>query len=183
MTWRTYLFHFEGRINRAKMWLFYLFGPSLWLLAVAAIWKVAHLLGTPDPLSELRAEGKIGLAGIALLTFTGASFAALAYVFSAIAAKRLHDRNRSAWWLASAVALIVALTWLSTSAHRLFPSLQAGSLYVTYMSVGFRFMADALGLLILVELFLLPGTVDENKYGSAPLQWKSRAIDRAPGAA
>jgi uncharacterized membrane protein YhaH (DUF805 family) len=107
----SYLFSFEGRINRAKIWLFILvsIGWEIVIGLVAAFglrWTnyfhnvrtfaatrppVGHApIPWPDPLSG---TGYVA-AGIILLLL-------LLYVIAylAIYTKRLHDRDKSAWWL------------------------------------------------------------------------------------
>jgi uncharacterized membrane protein YhaH (DUF805 family) len=76
------LFGFTGRINRAKFWLGLLIG---YLSAFAGIFIAAAL----DP------------GGAALLLFAIPGF----WMIFAVHTKRLHDMDRSAWWLI-AVCLI-----------------------------------------------------------------------------
>ena len=79
MDWRSLLFSFRGRINRAKYWL------ALLVFLVA------------DIVLEL-----VGWASRNGVTFQVLSFVVNLAVFIATIAvciKRLHDRDRSGWWL------------------------------------------------------------------------------------
>jgi uncharacterized membrane protein YhaH (DUF805 family) len=79
MDWRSLLFSFRGRINRAKYWL------ALLVFLVADI--VVELVGWAS------GDG---------VTFQVLSFVVNLAVFIATIAvciKRLHDRDRSGWWL------------------------------------------------------------------------------------
>ena len=83
MDWRWLLFSFHGRINRAKYWLsvlIYLIAGVL-LVVIAA---VLHFAIGVNAILQI-------LAGIVDIVFVVSSLA--------VATKRLHDRDRSAWWL------------------------------------------------------------------------------------
>ena len=81
--WIKLLFDFGGRINRAKYWqtvVIYLVGLLvLYILALV----VAAVIGIPE------------LATLLVLL----AFIAVVISSTAVGIKRLHDRNRSGWWL------------------------------------------------------------------------------------
>ena len=104
MDWTWYLFRFDRRINRAKFWLAGLiivcsmivlaaivvaFGARRFGFSVDDIFKIVD----PDTYRTLsRADLPLILAkviGTPLFT----------WVFAATAIKRLHDRDKSAWWV------------------------------------------------------------------------------------
>jgi len=79
MSWGHYLFGFSGRLNRAKYWLWIL----IYFVAIAVVSAVIYAINSPT------AGSIVPLA-----------FSIVALISSlAVMAKRLHDRDKSAWWL------------------------------------------------------------------------------------
>jgi uncharacterized membrane protein YhaH (DUF805 family) len=79
MNWGHYLFGFSGRLNRAKYWLWVL----LYLIVTIIVTAIIYFINSP------LAGGIVQLA-----------FSIVALVSSlAVMTRRLHDRNKSAWWL------------------------------------------------------------------------------------
>src|ERR1700731_1582922 len=79
MDWRSLLFSFRGRINRAKYWL-----PVLVFLIVdIPLGLVGWVLSNGEAFQILSSVVNLGvfISGIA------------------VCIKRLHDRDRSGWWL------------------------------------------------------------------------------------
>jgi uncharacterized membrane protein YhaH (DUF805 family) len=150
MDWTTLLFSFTGRINRGKYWLAVLIYMVVWTVffAVIVIW-----LGglNPDNLMSFAGKGLlIWLVGLILLiagTWSGL----------AVGVKRLHDRDKSGWW--------ILLFWLG-------PSI-LGSWQTTAPDLGGGFIlalaATAIGIWAFVELGCLRGTPGPNQYGPDPL--------------
>ena len=126
-------FNFRGRINRAKWWLFMVVAVTVQVIAVMAM-------------SEMR-QGPIGL--ITFLYFL--IFAASVPVH----VKRLHDRNRSGWWLLAYYGFLA----VAVVARDLGPDpvvAQAAFL--------------AILVWIVIDLGCLRGTRGPNRYGADPLQ-------------
>jgi len=127
------LYNFDGRIARSGYWLSWL----LWIIAGAVLFFVSLLLAWLPY-----------LVVVVWLIFL------LLYLNSAIAVgrKRLHDRDKSGWWLlllyfGPALCHIAAQIW---------------DLFVID-STSFVLTAWAI-----VELGVLPGTVGPNRYGPDP---------------
>ena len=135
---------FQGRANRQRFWL-----------TTLAIWA-ATFVGT------LLCMALIGLApllGVLFLpVFLAAFVAALAN-----GARRLHDRNKSAWWLLLFVGVPLVLS-LPADAARMSsdPAAQGGAALLALLGLPFSIWA-------LVELGFLKGTSGPNKYGDDPL--------------
>lgn len=92
MDWSQLLFSFEGRVGRAPWWYFVLASTLLFgvLVAFASASLYGGLVaGAPD------AAPGTGIAGILLPLAT----LALLWPSLAIAAKRWHDVDKSAWWI------------------------------------------------------------------------------------
>ena len=113
MDFLWYLFSsFDGRINRAKFWLAALiilcWMIFLAILTVAATVSLGHaapmtinfdiddIFGILDPAS-FRALSSTNPAALVLHVLGTPLFV---WVYLATAAKRLHDRDRSGWWMA-----------------------------------------------------------------------------------
>jgi uncharacterized membrane protein YhaH (DUF805 family) len=109
MDWVWFLFSFEGRINRAK---FFLAGLVIfyWMIFLIFLFACASaLLGGPssfhvgvDEISALfdpttwRALTRASLATVLVHAIGTPLFL---WVFLAASVKRLHDRDKSGWWM------------------------------------------------------------------------------------
>ena len=98
MDWNWFLFSFEGRINRAKLWLaaFIWFATifsfmTIFLFAVAGILSAAG--NDFHSVSTRTMHPAFYLLGLPLLVIG-------VWVFAATSVKRLHDRDKSGWWIA-----------------------------------------------------------------------------------
>jgi len=100
---QSLLFSFQGRINRAKFWLVHV---AMWVV-VAIVFGV--ILGSAamssDPQAALQSVGAVG--GIILLVV----YILALWIGLAIAAKRWHDRNKSAWWILIVFVPVVGGLW------------------------------------------------------------------------
>jgi uncharacterized membrane protein YhaH (DUF805 family) len=178
----SYLFSFRGRINRAKLWLFFLvvIAWEILLLAIAAVgfdWtgffeslNTAAANGTPQMPIDFgslawprlnSARAMISLGVIALLVF------AYLWAHLAVYTKRLHDRNKSAWWLVPYMLVPILLhTYTRVSGHSFFAPMQGHS---TPSGIVAYAVATLIGLWVFVELFFFRGTAGENRFGPDPL--------------
>jgi uncharacterized membrane protein YhaH (DUF805 family) len=172
-----YFFSFEGRINRAKLWLFLLIS-IFWSFLILAV--VVHGFDWSATLKSLKGAFDVGWETVDFseiawppLNTVGAmqSIAALVllhvvliWASLALYAKRLHDRNKSAWWLllywfVPCVLSDFALWTMFTDWTGVMPL--AGS------------VASDISLLIsfwvFLELYCFGGTVGPNRFGNDPL--------------
>jgi uncharacterized membrane protein YhaH (DUF805 family) len=155
MDWRSFFFSFffsfRGRINRAKYWL-----------AVLVFVVVGIVLG---------------LVGWAL--GNGVAFQILSFVVNlavliagvAVCIKRLHDRDRSAWWLlpfyvGPGVFILIggAIMWASADAVGM--AAQWSYLLLRLCLLG----GFALAIWGLVEFGCRRGTAGYNRFGPDPLK-------------
>jgi uncharacterized membrane protein YhaH (DUF805 family) len=88
---QSLLFSFQGRINRAKFWLVHVVMWVVVLVVFGAILGSAAV--SSDPQAALQSVGVVG--GLILLVV----YILALWIGLAIAAKRWHDRNKSAWWI------------------------------------------------------------------------------------
>ena len=147
------LFSFQGRINRKPWWL-----ASLAVGAVAVVVIIAIVLAaggailSNDPFAAVGALG--GLIAVVIILFVP-----LIWIGLALSAKRLHDRNKSTWWL---VLFYLVPSVLDGIGSRL----DAASLILSIA-------AFAISIWGLVELGFLRGTVGPNQYGPDPLEGRA----------
>ena len=187
MDWTTYLFGFNGRINRARYWLagLIIFCWMLFLMLLLIL-PIGYFFGSPvnfsfsignlfvifDPAS-LREKSRSEIAVIIVNFFTMPLFL---WVSLATSVKRLHDRDRSGWWL---VPFFVV------------PSLYGR--FEEYLPYSYWVLPLTLiGIVLLfwgfIELLFLRGTKRTNRYGPNPLlrpdtrpRWEqSREIEMVP---
>jgi uncharacterized membrane protein YhaH (DUF805 family) len=138
------LFGFQGRINRAKYWIAVLIYFIAWIVVGGLVWFLAF-----------------GLSYI-----LGAILFVLLLIVSivsgiAVGIKRLHDRDKSGWWL-----LVFYL------APAILDGIGRG---IDLLGVGFVFSIASFAITIwaFVELGCLRGTVGTNQYGPDPLQGRA----------
>jgi uncharacterized membrane protein YhaH (DUF805 family) len=164
MDW-NFFFGFEGRINRAKCWramLLNSFCLVMFMLIVPL--NLGSSFGNTDP--KWGAPLVIGL----LLGTLGPAIIISTWCFTAIAIKRLHDRDRSGWWMVVffiAPPLLDKLwDWLDHPSAAFFVSL----------------LGAVVSVWAFVEIFCLRGTRGPNRFGSDPLARGNIRIDRVSAA-
>jgi uncharacterized membrane protein YhaH (DUF805 family) len=176
--WTWYLFGFKGRINRAKYWLAGLVILSFMMIFVALVYAalminfVAHATGTPHGQGEV--SFGIGLDDILGLldpaTWRALSLAKLStflirtagtvlfvWIFLATPIKRLHDRDRSGWWMLVFFAVPGLFDHFSDLLPDSWLMMIPGAIMLVLMIWGF------------VELYFLSGTKWTNRFGPNPL--------------
>jgi uncharacterized membrane protein YhaH (DUF805 family) len=131
------LFSFHGRLNRLPYWLTSIAILVLTIVLVAVLFTVMDL-------------------GVRLFVILGVLYIPLLWIAFALGAKRLHDRDKSAWWLLVFYVLPSILSNLADS---------ASGVGILLLLAG-----AALSIWALVELGCLRGTVGPNRFGPDPLE-------------
>ena len=109
MDWTWYLFRFDGRINRAKLWLAMLVLLGL-MMSVGLVIVAIHSLfggatsfhfGATDlfKLVDPDAYRSLTWADLPRLLIKLFGTSLLMWVYFATSIKRLHDRDKSGWWM------------------------------------------------------------------------------------
>src|SRR3954452_21897069 len=146
MDWTTLLFSFTGRINRGKYWLAALIYVAGWttFIAVSLVW-----------LGGLDIDNLLSFAGAALLIWLIGFILLILGAWSglAIGVKRLHDRDKSGWW--------VLVFWLGPSYRSVSPAAPPDLVASLTLSLAARVLA----IWAFVELGCLRGTPGTNQYG------------------
>ncbi len=156
-----FLFGLSGRLSRASFCLYAAIAFGLLLVMIGALYLYELCAGnyenggpTPWPSTPL------GIAGAALW------FLALSLILVcglAVGAKRLHDRNKTAWWLVVFVVLPNALSSFAEIVRVKFPE-DFAVLPLLLNGVALAILGWAF-----VELACLRGTPGPNRFGSDPL--------------
>jgi len=158
---RNLLLGLKKRINRAPYWIVtigaYVIGFGLLILAAAG--NYASLVDG-DPATIETGHLAI-LVTIIALTFLGLIL--FLYVQITIMAKRLHDRNKSAWW--------VLFYFAALSLPRLFPDagMPDAGRGMTASGTAADMVAIVVWLWFFVELGFFKGTQGPNRFGPDPL--------------
>jgi len=128
------LFSFQGRINRAKYWIAVVVYGSL-LIAIFGLGFYFHFSAW-FIVAALLLILAMGISGIA------------------VGIKRLHDRDKTGWWLLLFYLLPPVFDGLSRSIG---------------FALAFHVASAAVSLWMLVEFGFLAGTSGPNQYGADPL--------------
>lgn len=153
---------FKGRASRAEYWGFFLFQSVL-----------GGLFGAVMVLSLT--QGENGAAGF-LISAALMAVTALAFVvpYWAVSVRRLHDTDRSAWWLLLQTPSVLApLSFVGAILGAVSgggePSQAAAGAVLAMAGGGILMMVlGGIGSGILMLLMWLPGTEGENRFGSDP---------------
>lgn len=163
-------FSFQGRIGRKTFWLGYVL-PLFLAGIVATVLDSAMGFGMYAGMDASPMD-RSALTPISSLVSLLSIWPSLAGTI-----KRLHDRDRSGWWiggfyLVSAAFGVVAGTIAATQPHDM------AGIIVVLMGGGVLLLGYAIWLL--VELGFLRGTLGQNRYGPDPLlggappQWQQQ---------
>jgi uncharacterized membrane protein YhaH (DUF805 family) len=165
MDWTWYLFSFEGRINRAKMWLAALVIACWMIFLGVLIVTVSSAFGGPasfevglsDIFRILDPATYRSLTGLAQAGAKAIALALFGWIYLATSIKRLHDRDRSGWWMVpfSAVPIYNEL---------------ADRFELSYAALPLGLAALVLNIWGFVEMYCLKGSRKTNRFGPNPLQ-------------
>jgi uncharacterized membrane protein YhaH (DUF805 family) len=136
-------FGFTGRINRAKYWLVVLVNVGLVMAAAVVAAVTGLMLLTPVWIA----------ASVLFLVLLVSGLAA--------AAKRLHDRDKSAWWILVFILLPSVISGIGQ---------QFGEAFVLVTGL----ISLAISIWAFVELGCLRGTRGPNRFGPDPLEAVTR---------
>jgi uncharacterized membrane protein YhaH (DUF805 family) len=165
MDW-DFFFGFAGRINRAKYWRVILLNfVCLMMFMMAVPLSIASSFDNADPkwAMPLTLALLAGTMGPILIIST--------WCFAAMSVKRLHDRNKSGWWMA---LFFIVPSLLGKLSGRLDD--QAAVFIISALGLG-------LSVWCFVEIFCLKGSKGPNRFGSDPLARGNTsvgAISRVP---
>jgi uncharacterized membrane protein YhaH (DUF805 family) len=173
MDYAWYLFSFEGRINRAKCWLAGLIIISWMIFLAILLLAIAHLFGAtmPDKLNfspnlifnilDPKAWRSLSSTNLMALFIQTVGTPLFLWVYLATAVKRLHDRNKSGWW----IVLFFVLPCLSSQFGARLEDWLGDSTFAMLLSWN-AFVFSVWGF---IEMYCLKGTTGTNRFGADPL--------------
>ena len=142
---------FSGRAPRAEYWWYFL-GTMIAYIVVMIVESMVGLDGTVGPYGPLSLILMLGLLIPGL----------------AVTVRRLHDTNRSGWWILIAVIPYFILGVLAGGA------MASGSMGAM-AGVGLFGLVAMVGAIVLLVFMVLPGTKGENRFGADPYGGASSA--------
>ena len=143
MDWNKLFFSFDGRINRAKFWVVGLINIAVSLADHVAGDILLDTLGASAYLPTI-------ILVSAFSIWTGL----------AAGVKRLHDREKSGWWLLVFFLLPALLGIAALFIDPTSPGIPA---------LALKTVTNVIGLWAIIELGCLKGTSGPNIYGADPL--------------
>lgn len=168
MDWVWFLFRFDGRINRAKLWLAILVLLCWMIFLGAVIVAIQSLFGGPTSFSfgtkdifklvDFDVYRSLTSADIPRLLIKLLGTSLLLWVYLATSIKRLHDRDKSGWWM---VPFFAIPGLYNEFADRLPDD--------TYLTLAPGLLAAILSIWGFVEMYCLKGSRKTNRFGADPL--------------
>lgn len=160
-----FLFSFRGRVCRADLWKFSILAGLLqvgWIIAVSQIYTSTpplvdsrfHPMAWQDLFEAFRFGSATGRGVIGLHITV---LALITVAFLAVSTKRLHDRDKRAWWLVP----FWLLPQLCSIIRQMFFSVQSHA----FITIAIALVAIAFGFWGFLEMFCYPGTIGENRFG------------------
>lgn len=153
---------FSGRSRRMEFWMWQLFQFLLYVAVIVlsvALGGGAMMMVGKDPSSALAAGGTI----LIIFAFYGIYCLAIIIPSIAVAVRRLHDTNRTGWWVLAPIVPYILLIVAGGVAAGSPDSAGAASILALILML----VMVALAIVLLVFYFL-DGTPGTNSYGPDP---------------
>lgn len=160
---------FSGRASRAEFWWFFLFATIFYVAMMFIVMRsFAELTPTQaaDPASAINfANSGPGV----LMSLIGLLWLALLCPMIAVQVRRIHDLNRSGWWIGGFWLLYLLYVVLSV-AMVASARINAGSApnMGGFAAVGIIAIAMFVYSIVLLVFFCLRGTQGPNRFGEDP---------------
>lgn len=163
---------FSGRSSRAEFWWFVLAVFVFWILAMILSFGAIAGIGASGAQPSVGLLGAFGITWLILMV----AFLALLVPWLAVQVRRLHDTDRSGWWLGGFYLLyLVYAVFMGSVMFGMMASMRAGNTPPDPTAFGAGFGAAGLiGLLqfvymiVLIVFYCLPGTAGPNRFGPDP---------------
>lgn len=163
---------FSGRSCRAELWWFVLGFFVCWMAAMILMFGAIAGIGASNTQPSV---GLVGAFGITWLVFMIA-FLALLVPWLAVQVRRLHDIDRSGWWLGGFYLLyLIYAVLMGSMIFRMLASMRGGNTPPDPSAFGAGFgIVGLIGLLqfvymiVLIVFYCLPGTPGPNRFGADP---------------
>ena len=154
---------FSGRSRRMEFWMWQVFQILVYIAIIVVMMVLgggaALMMGRADPTSVMAAGGIVMILMLFYLLYC----LAVIVPSIAVAVRRLHDTDRTGWWILAPVApylvMVVAGGMVAASPD----SASAAGVLVLISMVAVLVLA-----LVLLVFYFLDGTPGPNKYGPDP---------------
>jgi uncharacterized membrane protein YhaH (DUF805 family) len=156
------LFSFKGRIRRLHWWVASLGAGFTASLLTAILEAAARSSGEAIINPETHQFEPTGIFGVAISLIGLAN----AWIAFALSVKRLHDRDRTGWWLLWQI-LIVAIAAILIMVAITVPEEQGPLWYA--LAAGASLAALVITVWLFVQIGFLRGTQGPNRFGTDPL--------------
>jgi uncharacterized membrane protein YhaH (DUF805 family) len=155
--WQHTYFRFQGRFNRARYWL-----HSVLAFAVTFFLQILAMYMFPIPDQLIMIFQSESLQKAIMFIVGAAPMVTFVYISTAISVKRLHDRDKSAWW---------ALFYLGVPPIIMFGVVQGADATGQVTGWPAALIIPFLIMLVVtfIELGCLKGTTGPNQYGPDPV--------------
>jgi uncharacterized membrane protein YhaH (DUF805 family) len=162
MKWTELLFSFKGRIRRLYFWITTLVVEIVAGMLTSTFQFMAQSYGMGETNPDTHQFESTGPLSIAIFAVTLGNL----WVNLALSVKRLHDRDRTGWWIAAMYLAIIVAVGLG------FVTLTQPEGQREPLNTIAIFAIIAAGILLLwlvIEIGFLRGTRGPNRFGPDPL--------------
>jgi uncharacterized membrane protein YhaH (DUF805 family) len=159
MTKLRAIFSLAGRTTRMRFWLS-LVPETIALMILGAIFY-AYALSTGNYENGGDTPFPTNPVGMAVAGLWYIALAALMFCLLKTCVKRLHDRDKSGWWL---LVFAAAPNFITDAAHELVMRMLIPDAVATMMLVT----SGVLFAWGVAEMGVLPGDAGDNRFGSSP---------------
>ena len=156
------LFSFKGRIQRLYWWVTTIAVGAAAGAATTILNVAAKSAGQVEINPDTQFVEPTGIFGAAVAAVGLANM----WINFALSVKRLHDRDRTGWWLLVQTLLLVLTVFLVVLAIAM-PEEQRSAWWAIAAPVGIA--AFVISIWLFVEIGFLKGTQGPNRYGPDPL--------------
>ena len=152
---------FSGRSRRMEFWMWQLFQIIVYvgITILMMLFGGGMMLTSSDPTAMAAVGGGVLIIGALYLIYILAVF----IPSLAVAVRRLHDTNRSGWWILAPVAPYVLVIVAGGMAISSPDSIGAASGLILICMAAVLILS-----LVLIVFYLLDGTRGPNRYGADP---------------
>lgn len=153
---------FQGRSRRMEFWMWVLFTLIVGLVLGFIDGILGFRLG-PSSSSSFSSGGAAGFSMFSSIGILGSLWSLATLVPNiAVSVRRLHDINRTGWWLVLPVIpyVIGLVVMLGAAAGQSFGLIAIGGIFT---------LIGLVGAIVLLVFYCLPGTPGSNRFGPDPL--------------
>jgi uncharacterized membrane protein YhaH (DUF805 family) len=160
---------FSGRSSRAEFWWFFLFATIFYAAVTFLLMRSVASMVPSQPSDPANAVNFANSGMGILMSISGLLWLALLCPMIAVQVRRLHDLNRSGWWIGGFWLLYLAylgLTFSMVVSGLRTPG--AAAQMGGFAAAGIVAISLFVYSIVLLVFFCLRGTTGANRYGDDP---------------